>query len=178
MSNLGIKYTTFLIDEFTLKNNSQLSFNIQTSKLNASIINAQIDRIEPVLGNDLFVDILTEVENLTITASNATLLYDYINPALIQWTLFEATLDISFLWFNGGVGQYNNPEIKPADISTLQLLRDEIKNKAEYRSQRLYKYLCDNASLFPLWLNCNDPIALRPKYSFGLDWTNNRKPLI
>lgn len=183
MSNLGIKWTTYILDEWTLKQNSQLSINVATEKLNSAILTSQVRYIEPTLGNDLFIDLLTEINNangdITLLSNEyQVLVKDYINPALIQWVLYMASLDTTFQWFNGGIGNYGNENFKTAQLSDIQYIRNEIKNLAEYLDRRLYIYLCDNSNLYPLWLNCNDPISKRPNYMNGLTWTGNKPTLI
>ena len=183
MSNIGLKYNTFILDEWTLKQNSPLSINVATEKLNSAIITAQIRFIEPSLGNDLFVDILTEINNNggdinLLSNEYQVLIKDYINPALIQWTLYLASLDTTFQWFNAGVGSYNNGDFKPATLDEIRYFRNEIKNMGEYLDRRLYIYLCDHSNLYPLWLNCNDPVARKQDYLGGFTFTGNKPTLI
>jgi hypothetical protein len=183
MSNIGLKYSVFILDEYTLKQNSPLSINVSSEKLNSAILNAQVRFIEPSLGNDLFVDILNQINNAggdinLLSNDYQVLIKDYINPALIQWTLYLASLDTTFQWFNGGIGNYGNENFKTSTLDEIRYLRNEIKNMAEYLDRRLYIYLCDHSNLYPLWLNCNDPVARKQDYLGGFTFTGNKPTLI
>jgi hypothetical protein len=176
---LSIKLRIAILDEFSLKDNSILNFNVSTDKLKSAIIDAQNIHIEPILGTDLYVKILTDIENSSLAGDYATLTEDYIIPALIQYSLYEASLNLSFEWFNGGIAQYSDGSQIPAKLNEIQYLRNQILNKAQYFSERLKCYLCDNSSKFPEYLSANDIVSnKKSSYFEGLTSSKNVKPFL
>lgn len=145
-----------IIGEEYLKQNSVLNLNIDTDKLRPAIVDAQTLNIQTILGTTLLTKILTDIDSNTLSGNYQTLTDDYIIPALVKWSLYYATLDISFQMYNKGVMQRTSEFAQPSSIKDIQMLRNEIKNNAEFLSQRLNHYLCDNSNLFPEYNSTDD----------------------
>lgn len=179
MSGLSIKLRVAILNEFVLKDNSLLNMNVDTDRLKSAIVDAQNIHLEPILGSALYVKILTDIENNVLAGVYQSLTEDYIIPALIQYSLYEASLSISFNWFNGGISQYSdNPSQIPSKLNEIQYLRNQILNKAQYFSERLRKYLCDNNNLFPEYNTADDVIPnKRNSYFEGFAGSVRRRNL-
>jgi hypothetical protein len=145
-----------IIGEEYLKQNTVLNLQIDTDKLRPAIVDAQTINIQSILGTDLLVKILTDIDNNNLINNYQLLTDNYIIPAMLKWSLYYATLDISFQMYNKGVMQRTSEFAQPSSIKDIQVLRNEIKNNAEFLSQRLNHYLCDNSSLFPEYNSTND----------------------
>jgi hypothetical protein len=109
--------------------------------------------IKTKLGTNLYVAIQGMISGGTIgipaNANYKTLLDDYIADVLVHYAFYEV---LPFLRYKV---QNNNVVSKTADNSTpltraeAQDLRSEISNTAQFYTERLVDYLCNNTSLFP-----------------------------
>ena len=126
-----------LISEDKLKDSTAINMNVDVEFLLPYVRIAQKKYIETKLG--------TNVAN----ANYKTLLDDYIADVLVHYAFYEV---LPFLRYKV---QNNNVVSKTADNSTpltraeAQDLRSEISNTAQFYTERLVDYLCNNNNLFP-----------------------------
>ena len=80
---------------------------------------------------------------------------------MLQWTMYECSASMLFKYRNKSVATKSSENSQPIDFQNLQFLRDEWKNKAEERDQRLINYLCENDELYPKYKEYSDD--LHPK---------------
>lgn len=144
---------TLFISVDYLRDNSSINGNTDNEILEPYIITAQTVHIEQILGTGLFNDIVTNIQADTITGNNKTLLDDYIQPCLLQWSIYEALPFLNFKMTNKAVTTKSSDNSEPVGLSEIQYLRQNVRDTAEYLSQRVTDYLKANPSLFPLYRN-------------------------
>lgn len=147
------------ISETYVKNNSLIDENVDMRLVLPSIRDAQELRMHPILGTPFYNDLKDKITAGTLNADEINLLDNYVAPSMLQWTLYECSASMLFKYRNKSVSTKNSENSQPISYQDLQFLRDEWKNKAEERDQRLINYLCDNSTLFPKYNEASDDLT-------------------
>ena len=133
------------------KRNSVVNLNVE-GNINIHIIKAQNMHIEKVLGTNLFKTLLSEVESGTVSSRMVTLLEDYIQPALVEWTTYVALPYFNYKVTNKAVVKKSSDNSESSELSELNFIRDD----AEYYSNRITKFLLENETVYIEYNNGND----------------------
>jgi len=131
-----------------LKNNSPIIKNVEEDVLITSIQKAQNVNMDSVLGTNLLNAILSKIDNDTLSGDYQTLVVDYVAPALVEWSVYYAMPFIANKMENTGMVQKSGENSTPVDLQTLKFMRDDVRNVAEFYTQKIAKYLCANDILF------------------------------
>lgn len=138
-----------IVTESYLKSITPMSLNVDMKDLTPHIIPAQDLYVQPLLGTNLYNQIL-DVFVSGGTAEELTLL-DLVKPIAANYTLDLAIPFLTWQIRNKGpqsqFGDYSNS----INLDEFSYLRNEIKNRGEFYSQRVISYLHTNGSLFPLY---------------------------
>jgi hypothetical protein len=146
------------------KRNSVINLNLDDKLLVSQIIKAQNMNIERNLGSNLFNSILAEITTGIVSPRYATLLQDYIQPALVEWVTYIALPYLNYKFVNKGVVKKSSDNSESADLNEINFLRQDIRNDAEYLSDRLVKFLISNVDTYPEYnTGNNDCDDIRPK---------------
>ena len=140
--------SVLLVSAEKLKTTTNINSNLEDSKLIPSIRYASKTHIQPVLGSTLFTEIETQVSGGTLTTINKALLDDFIQESLIYWAYYEILPFLQFKIDNIGITKNSDDNSQPIEDSEFKFLRSNIKNKAEWHSERLRKYLIENSTDF------------------------------
>ena len=152
------------------KRNSVVNLNVDDSLINPQIIKAQNLNIERVLGSDLFNLLLSEVEAQSVSARMVTLLEDYIQPALVEWVTYAGLLYFNYKVTNKAVLKKSSDNSEASDLNEVNYLRQDVRDDAEYYTDRLVKFLCANDTVYPEYEDGNtedDDIKPSKKSFFG-----------
>lgn len=179
MANLG----QLMIDEEYLKESSFVDENVDMKILNLCVWDAQRLKVLPVLGTALYNEIIGQIEAGTLssqgtTLTNRALVRDYIAPALLYWTLYDAVDIMSFSFSNKGVMRKRSEESNPAETEDLKRLKAFFADKAEAFDKRTMLYLLANNDTFTLYLNPGtsvDTISPKRKPFFSGIYLGNRR---
>ncbi len=147
------------ISETYVKNNSLIDENVDMRLVLPSIRDAQELRMHPILGTPFYNDLKDKITGGTLNADEINLLDNYVAPSMLQSTLYECSASMLFKYRNKSVSTKNSENSQPISYQDLQFLRDEWRNKAEERDQRLINYLCDNSTLFPKYNEASDDLT-------------------
>jgi hypothetical protein len=107
--------------------------------------------IEAVLGTALYDELITQVENNTVTVLNATLLDEYVIPCLVNYVKSDAAVNLNFKLTNKAVTSKNSENSTPVTKDESIYLMQHWKNRAEYYAERITKYLHENRTSYPLF---------------------------
>ena len=147
-----MSYVLF-ISESVLKSSSALNLNISTTLLLPYVRQAQKLYIETKLGTDLNQKLKDLIVAGTVNAAGneayATLLNDYIPDVLVNFSFFHAIPFLRFKIENGNIYSKTSETGTALSTEEAQHLREEIRNTAEYYTERMIDYICNNNSLFP-----------------------------
>ena len=137
------------------KRNSVVNLNVDEELLHPQIIKAQNLRIEKILGTNLFDTVLTEIDAQSYTARIITLLEDYIQPALVEWVTYTALPYLNYKITNKSISKKSSDNSEPSDLNEVNYLRQNIRDDAEYYSERMTKFLEANTDTYPEYLEGN-----------------------
>lgn len=174
---------TYFITAQTVVDNSVINENVDTKLVEPFILMAQNLHIERIVGTGIFRELVTQVAAATVSADNATLLNDYIRPALLPWVVYEALPFLNYKITNKSVSKKDSDNSTPSDLSEVQYLRKVVRDVAEYMSQRMTAYLLEQSQQgkYPLYKQPGTGRdVIRPSssnYFSGLYLGNGRSPL-
>ena len=147
-------YNVLLISEQKLIDNTAINgTNVDTSELRFCISQSQTIFLQESLGTNLFNKVLEIVDNGTISspANNnyKVLLDNFIQPTLIQYAYYLALDSVFVKWSAVGLMQNRTEQGGSIDLKTLQYLKNNAKNNAEFNDNLLRRQLIWNNSLYP-----------------------------
>lgn len=166
----------YLVSAQIVKENTPMNSNIDDALINTAIYDAQQINIQQACGTILYKKILSLVENGTISDPEnekyKNLLDEYIQPAVISWSYVYTIPTLHTKAMNVGVVQQNSDNSSSADIKNTQFILDDARNKAQYYSELLTRYLITNCKeMFPEYLENKKFDETRPtihQYTSGL----------
>jgi hypothetical protein len=126
------------------------------------IISCQDDYIERILGTDLYNELKTQVTNNTLTALNTTLLNTYVVPCLVAYVKYEAVIELNYKFTNKSISTKTSENSQPIQKDDAVWLMEHYKNKAEEKAERITRYLMENDTDYPLYLNHGTGLDILP----------------
>lgn len=154
----------YFVTEAFVKQNTPISLNVEPQLINLAIFDAQVLHVQMVLGSRLYKKLETLVAAGTMSqpanAAYKTLMDDYVQPAVLQWTLAECLPYVRFKIMNKGVQGQSSDNSEPITLEELKYLQAQLKDKAEFHTQRVADFLCANSADYPEYVPVNsDDIA-------------------
>jgi len=147
------------------RDNTVVNGDVDSEALEPQILLAQNIHIEAITGTKLYNAIITSVEADTLAGDNKTLLDDYLQPALLQWALYECLPYINYKLTNKAISTKNSDNSDPIALDELHYLRTNVRDNAEYMSERATKFLKANTDLYPLFLENDECDEIKPNKS-------------
>lgn len=138
-----------LITSEYLKKKNIIDDNVDVRLLTTFITTAQDKYIQNRLGENLYNKIMNDVSNETITGDYEILLYNFIMPCLMWYSIYEALPFINFKLTNKSVVQKNGDNLNVAETNDIDILRQQARNNGEFYGQRLKVELCNNHTKYP-----------------------------
>jgi|TARA_R110002020_G_scaffold360265_1_gene572905 hypothetical protein len=137
------------ISESKLKDSTAINLNVSTDLLLPYVRQAQKLYVETKLGTDLTQKLKDEITAGTLAGAYKTLVDDYIGDMLPNWAFYHAIPFLRFKIENGNI--YSKVSETGTALSTeeAQHLREEVRNTAEYYTERMIDYVTNNLSSFP-----------------------------
>ena len=137
------------ISEDKLKDSTAINGNVDVNFILPYVRIAQKIHCEDKLGTDLYDKLQSEITAGTLTGDYRTLVDDYIGDMLVQWAFYECMPFLRFKIQNGNIYSKTSETGNALSETEASSLREEVRNTAEYYTERLVTYLCNNSSLFP-----------------------------
>lgn len=153
---------TKLITETEVKNWTDISTNIQADIIGPVITLAQDKYIRTAIGEALYIELLTQVKNNTLTALNTTLLngndqlFRGIKPALAWWTANNVYPYLHSKISPTGIQSRSTEDALSISGSELEVRRNLAKGNGEYYVQQLICFLQENDTDYPLFRDSTD----------------------
>jgi len=149
--------SVLFISETFLKDNTQVSKNVDVKYIREAILWSQDSDIQPILGSTLYDVFKTQLAiddtGATLGAAYKTLLDDYIQVCLKHYVVAECTPMAHYKITNKGLQIQDSEQSQPASKTNVDFLVEKETNKAEWYRQRLIDYLCENSSDFAEYTN-------------------------
>lgn len=128
-----------------LKSETPIQDNVDDNLLNPYIYNAQETHLQMILGTNLYNKIKDLITTNTIAlpqnSNYKLLLDDYIVPALVQWSFYEALPFISLKITNKSILRPTADNATEADLTDLKYLRSTVSDLAQFFSQRITNFI-------------------------------------
>jgi len=167
------------ISEDKLKDSTAINLNVDVNLLLPYVRQAQKLYVETKLGTDLNQKlkdlIVAGTLSLPANAAYKTLIDDYIGDMLPNWAFYHAIPFLRFKIENGNIYSKTSETGNSLSTGEAQHLREEVRNTAEYYTERLRDYICNNNSLFPEY-NTNTGADVDPDRNAYYNGMNLERP--
>ena len=159
------------ISENKLKKSTTINGNVDVELLRPYMKVAQDIHIHPKLGTDLYNKLQSDISGSSLTGNYQTLVEDYIQDALVHWTLYECIPFLGYKIMNKNIVRKTSEQSDNAGLDELNYLREVVRNTAEWYTERLIDYVRHNTSLFPEYnTNTNEDISpTKQNYYSGMN---------
>ena len=151
------------ISSDTIKERSGLHYNVDEKLIKPEIKTSQDMYILPALGSALYNRLQDGISCNNLTCDEKSLLDDYIADTLVNYVLSELPQGLSFQFYNKGLVRKSSDNTDIPSMQDLIDIANRYRARAEFYKQRLIKYLKQNQTLYPLYLNFGSGIdAIQP----------------
>jgi hypothetical protein len=165
---------TLLISEEKIRQYSQINNNVDSKLITSAVIVQQDINIQRLLGTKLYHRLLDDVKINNVTGIYEELLKEWVQPALLWWSVYEIYENIYSRPRNNGLlkptGGENSVEV---EYSLYARLRESAKQKAEYYSEMLARFLIAKQQNYPEMSSIQYLYQLYPDFSNQL-----RSPIV
>lgn len=135
---------------FTNKNTDTSLISSEVRKL------AEVAHIMDPIGRDFYIHLKDAFQNSTETASETTLLTDWIRPTLAWFTRFELIVEIQHQSTSSGI-VHNIPEFANVVSSDeLNVYKQDTYRKGKVMLEQMIKFLDKNYTEFPEYADATD----------------------
>ncbi len=170
------------IDFTYLTDCSIIPKNVDAGLISKFIRQAQDMNLQQALGHDLYFKLMNDFATTdTTTGDYLTLMNDFVKPAQTEWTTYHALPFIHQRITNQSLVKNGGDNSTPVDLKEMQALREEIRNSAEYYTERIREFILNNQNSFPEYFTTNGVNRIQPKqtsYNSGIytgSSLNNRR---
>ena len=161
----------YFISEKDLKEYTPINLNVETQLIRTAIADAQILKMQQNLSTTLYKKIcdLIRTDQIKLVANEKykLLLDDYICPATMAWSLVEAIPYIRYKIMNKGVQTQDGENSSSIPFEETKYLISSLRNKAEFMSERLIKFITNNITDYPEYNQCDTDVKPSSTGYFG-----------
>ena len=172
-------YVLFISEE-KLKESTAINLNVDVDLLLPYVRQAQKLYVETKLGTDLTQKLKDLITAGTIgnvgNEAYKTLLDDYVGDMLPNWAFYHAVPFLRFKIENGNIYSKTSETGTALSETEAQHLREEVRNTAEYYTERLIDYITNNTSSFPEY-NTNSGADVNPDQNAYYNGMNLERPM-
>ncbi|RAH17324.1 MAG: hypothetical protein CMB58_000440 [Methanobacteriota archaeon] len=174
-----MSYVLF-ISEQKLKSSTAVNLSVDVNLLLPYVRQAQKLYVETKLGTDLtqkLKDLITlgTIGNVGNEAYK-TLVDDYIGDMLPNWAFYHAVPFLRFKIENGNIYSKTSETGNALSTEEAQHLREEVRNTAEYYTERMIDYVRNNTSSFPEY-STNSGADVSPDSNAYYNGMNLERPM-
>ena len=137
------------ISESKLKDSTAINLNVDVDLLLPYVRQAQKLYVETKLGTELTDKLKAEIRAGSLAGAYKTLVDDYIGDMLPNWAFYHAIPFLRFKIENGNIYSKTSETGTALSTEEAQHLREEVRNTAEYYTERMIDYVTNNLSSFP-----------------------------
>jgi hypothetical protein len=174
-----MSYVLF-ISEAKLKDSTAINLNVDVDLLLPYVRQAQKLYVETKLGTDLTQKLKDLITAGTIgnvgNEAYKTLVDDYIGDMLPNWAFYHAVPFLRFKIENGNIYSKTSETGSALSTEEAQHLREEVRNTAEYYTERMIEYVRNNITSFPEY-NTNSGADVSPDENAYYNGMNLERPM-
>jgi hypothetical protein len=150
----------------TIKDRTGLHRDVDEKLIKPEIKTAQDMYILPALGSALYNRLQDGIQCGNLTCDEKTLIDDYIVDTLVNFVLSELPQGLSYQFYNKGLIRKSSDNTELPSMQDIIDIANRYKARAEFYKQRLIKYLKQNNTLYPEYLNFGGGIdAIKPEHN-------------
>ena len=135
------------------KDHSVLNENVDWTLVQPIMIMVQDKYIQSILGTNLFDEIANEIQAVSVSNNNETLLNLYVRKCIIWYVLSELAPILKYRFQNKGIMVRNSENSQPASLEEVQDVAARFKNTAEWYGERITDYLKENSDTYTNYYN-------------------------
>ena len=167
------------ISEAKLKDSTAINLNVDVDLLLPYVRQAQKLYVESKLGTKLTDKLKDLIKNGTLgnvgNEAYKTLVDDYVGDMLPNWAFYHAIPFLRFKIENGNIYSKTSETGTSLTTEEAQHLREEVRNTAEYYTERMIEYVRNNISSFPEY-NTNSGADVTPDPNAYYNGMNLERP--
>lgn len=141
---------TLLISWTKVKQYTDINDSLDADLIKNAIREAQDIELQRVIGTLLYQKLINDVQASSLTGAYQTLVNDYIQDMLLYASYYNILENTFIRTRNNGLltpqGGENSASV---DKATYEMKRQSVRNKFEYYSDRLSRYLVETQDSFP-----------------------------
>ncbi len=154
---------TLFISQEDFSERVDLSSNILSKYVVPNIAAVQDRYIKKILCKEFYDELISQLDASTVTASNQTLIDDYIKPAMVfrSYARYLATANIFST--PSGFRKYREDNSDAAESSEMTAFLNQANSDANFYEKELYEYLQNNLDNYPTYrdeCNCNNTTSI------------------
>ena len=156
---MAATFSALIIDDQYISDYTPLGKNIDSAMIYPFISEAQDIYMQDILGSNFYNDLLYRSVYATASITNYEEdLLDILSKMIAYYSVYLAIPHLSIRIRNFGVGKSAADNTVASSMEEMKYIREEVKNLAEFWSQRAIVYLCNNSEQFPLYNRPGDDI--------------------
>ena len=172
-----------IINEKWLKEFSPIPLNYNMKELHNYIKLAEVIWVLPVIGQDLYDELLDQVADNNLSEENSTALVEAIYPYLGFAVALEA-LPVMWAHINEvGITKGKSDNSESLDLRDMTYMQQHLRTQVEARKDYCKKWFCERNDIFPLLdvcscgcsSCCNNTAKLNAPNPLQQIYRNNRK---
>lgn len=144
-------YSAFITVTY-LKENSPILQYVNEDELQVYIKPAQDIHLQKILGTKFYYSLMNKISTGSLNQDEVNLIAQYIQPVVVWWTTHEFSLYANYKFTNKAVSKQNSDNSEPAELNEVNYLTSNIRQKAQFFSDRLTKHLMGETTKFPEYL--------------------------
>lgn len=165
----------YLISEDTIKSESYINDNLDSSLLLPSIQSAQDMHLQPLIGTNLYKKLMDLVDKDEINQESNQhykyLLDKYIRPFLLYAVQMDIQIPLAFKMRNAGIVQSNNEYVNNSYLTDVQSLKTYYEQKMNFYGIRISDWLQANSNYIPEYntrTDCSEMMSDSNAYNSGI----------
>lgn len=160
---MAATFSFLFIDDVYLKSYTPVGKSVDVDQIYPFVGEAQDIYIQDLLGTPLYNELEYRLySGLTFSTpyfNNFEIdLINMCSKSLAYWSVYLALPHLSIQIRNIGLGRATSENTQTSNLDDLRFIRDEMKNLAEFWSQRVVNFLCENSEQFPLYMAASKDI--------------------
>ena len=168
------------ISELKLKDSTAINLNVDPEILLPYVLQAQRIYIETKLGTTLYEKLESLITAGTIgnvgNEPYKTLVDEYIGDCLPSWAFHMCIPYLRFKTENGNIYSKTSETGTALSTEEAQHLREEVRNNAEYFTERMIKFITNNLTDFPEY-STNSGADISPDRNAYYNGMNLERPM-
>lgn len=137
--------------------------NVDADLIQKFIVKAQELNIQNAIGQNLYTTLINDfINNGTFTGPRLTLVRDYIQPCQAEWVVYHLMPFMNYRLTNKAVSQKSSDNSQPSTIDDIKWLRDQVRNTAEFYTERLKDFIRNNPTQYPEYYTSELSFEVRP----------------